>query len=126
MEYKRINIGELIEQRMNELGISKAELARRLNIASQYVNRLFAKDGINTDKLIDISIALDCDFFKYYRPKAEEALVKTSGDFSPASLNGDAQVKIDSNNDGEIELLKKLLDEKERTIQILLDKKKKG
>jgi len=39
MNELNVNIGLAIEQRVNELGISKSELARRLGIAQQNVNK---------------------------------------------------------------------------------------
>lgn len=120
MNYKNINIGLVIEQKVNELGLSKSEFARKIGIPSQNVNRIFEKSSIDTDKLIIISKALGCDFFSFYHP--DGGTVQTSGDYSPASLNGNAEVSIGTNNKEEISLLKKLLEEKERTIQILLNK----
>lgn len=35
MRFEKINIGLLIEQKMNELGVSKSEMARRSGIANQ-------------------------------------------------------------------------------------------
>lgn len=96
MKYEKENIGLLIEQRMNELGINKSELARRIGMSSQYMNRLLEKSGVNTDKLISISEALDYDFFAHFRPVDEatatatgsaQAVVVSNGDNSPISQN---------------------------------------
>ena len=62
-----VNIGLAIEQRVNELGISKSELARRLGIAQQNVNKVvFSKESLDTAKLMEISKALDYNFFDLY------------------------------------------------------------
>lgn len=62
-----VNIGLAIEQRVNELGISKSELARRLGIAQQNVNKVvFSKESLDTAKLMEISRALDFNFFELY------------------------------------------------------------
>lgn len=62
-----VNIGLAIEQRVNELGISKSELARRLGIAQQNVNKMiFSKESLDTAKLMEISKALDYNFFELY------------------------------------------------------------
>lgn len=66
MVIKNVNIGLLIEQRMNELGMSKSEFARKINMPSQNINRIFARNSIDTDKLILISVALNYDFFKEF------------------------------------------------------------
>jgi transcriptional regulator with XRE-family HTH domain len=63
MKLKVINIGLRIEQRLNELGMSKAEFGRLIGIQQQNVNRILSKTSIDTDKLIEISEALDYNFF---------------------------------------------------------------
>ena len=67
MSELNVNIGLAIEQRVNELGISKSELARRLGIAQQNVNKVvFSKESLDTAKLMEISKALDYNFFELY------------------------------------------------------------
>lgn len=67
MSELNVNIGLAIEQRVNELGISKSELARRLGIAQQNVNKMiFSKESLDTAKLMEISKALDYNFFELY------------------------------------------------------------
>jgi transcriptional regulator with XRE-family HTH domain len=67
MNELNVNIGLAIEQRVNELGISKSELARRLGIAQQNVNKVvFSKESLDTAKLLEISKALDYNFFELY------------------------------------------------------------
>lgn len=66
VDTKEINIGLIIEQKLNELNISKSELARRIGIPNQNVNRILEKSSIDTDKLIKISKALDYNFFQEF------------------------------------------------------------
>lgn len=68
MEIARINIGLSIEQRLNELGMSKSELGRKIGIPQQNINRILDKSSIDTDKLAAISKALDFNFFDCFRP----------------------------------------------------------
>ena len=76
MNELNVNIGLAIEQRVNELGISKSELARRLGIAQQNVNKVvFSKESLDTAKLMEISKALDYNFFELY---ANISLKKTA------------------------------------------------
>lgn len=63
MKIEKVNIGLLIEQKMNELDISKSELARRAGIANQNINRMLERHSIDTEKLVVISEALDFNFF---------------------------------------------------------------
>lgn len=67
MDELNVNIGLAIEQRVNELGISKSELARRIGVAQQNVNKVvFSKESLDTAKLVEISKALDFNFFELY------------------------------------------------------------
>lgn len=63
---KSINIGLAIEQRINELGITKSEFGRRIGIPNQNVNRVLSKSSIDSDKLVEVCNALDYDFFKLF------------------------------------------------------------
>lgn len=123
-----INIGLLIERKLQEKGVSKSELARRIGIANQNVNRLLSKPSIDTDKLAAISRALGYNFFAEYMADGR------------ATASGDGSVAVSGNNNshigpgqggGEAEVLKErvksleaLLEEKERLIGILMDGRK--
>ena len=56
-------IGRLIENRVKELGMAKAEFARRINTSPQNVNDLFKRKSIDTEFLAEISKVLDFNFF---------------------------------------------------------------
>lgn len=65
-------LGKHIEQRIQEVGITKAEFARRLGTSRQNVNTLIQKDSMNTDVLVKIGEILRHDFFQYIdRPYKE-------------------------------------------------------
>ena len=66
MKINKVNIGLTIEQRLNELNMSKAEFGRLIGIPQQNVNRILTRVSIDTDKLIEISEALQYNFFKEY------------------------------------------------------------
>lgn len=123
-----IDIGLIIEQKLNELGISKSELARRTGIANQNVNRILSKSSIDTDKLVAISKALGYNFFLEFVDSNHSAIA-----------NGDGSVAVNGSNNknvvagGEstallqerIKHLEELLAEKERLIKILLEGREK-
>ena len=69
MSIEKVDIGESIEQKLNELGISKSEFGRKIGIPQQNVNRILSKSSIDTDKLVAISEALDFNFFDCFRTK---------------------------------------------------------
>lgn len=68
MKVNRVNIGLRIEQRLNELNISKAEFGRLIGIPQQNVNRILDRTNIDTDKLADISEVLNYNFFYDFVP----------------------------------------------------------
>nr|DAK08400.1 MAG TPA: Helix-turn-helix XRE-family like protein [Caudoviricetes sp.] len=123
-----IDIGLIIEQKLNELGISKSELARRTGIANQNVNRILSKSSIDTDKLVAISKALGYNFFLEFVDSNHSAIA-----------NGDGSIAVNGNNNknvvagGEstallqerIKHLEELLAEKERLIKVLLEGREK-
>lgn len=139
MKYTKVKIGLLIEQRVNDLGLNKSEFARKIGISNQYINRLFEKSSIDTDKLIAISEALDYDFFANFRPvdstKGGQKVI-AKGPKSVAALYSDVKVGDASFLQEKIRLEEKVkslesllsekdkqLAEKERTIKILMERK---
>ena len=121
MKVKKPNIGLLIEQRMNELGITKSELARRCGIANQNINRILTKTDIDTDKLATICEALDCNFFDYY--KADSPAISVSGSHNQVvghGTHGNVSVAADAVLAERVKSLEALLAEKERLISVLM------
>lgn len=92
MAVSTIHIGKEIEKRLQNLKISKTEFGRRIGIPQQNVNRIIDKDTIDTGKLLQISNALNFNFFELYCDPHEE--VHTEGDLSPASGSGDVEVIV--------------------------------
>ncbi len=62
-----INIGMEITAVMKEHRVSKAELARRLEITAQSTDYLLKRKSIDTDTMYKISKALNFDFSELYR-----------------------------------------------------------
>jgi plasmid maintenance system antidote protein VapI len=68
MKIKRVNIGEVIMQKVKEKKISSAAFARLISIDRQNIKKLiFEKNSIDTNKLCEICEVLDFDFFQYYK-----------------------------------------------------------
>lgn len=63
----QIVIGKLIKERVAAVGISKAELARRLNMSTANVHKIFKRKSLDILQLYQISIILDCDFVSIYQ-----------------------------------------------------------
>lgn len=130
-----LNIGLLIEQKLNERDMSKSELARRTGIANQNINRILEKSSIDTEKLVKISKALDYNFFQDY---CDAEFPNSGSSQHNVSLSGQNNQVINSTSgrdsiinastkdeyEERIKLLELIVKEKERTIQILMQKNK--
>lgn len=123
MKFEKINIGLLIEQKMNELGVSKSEMARRSGIANQNINRVLERTSIDTDKLIAISEALNFNFFDCFHTDESSTVTADNGRVAVAG-NGTAH-HITTNASADVAVLQErvksleaLLAEKERLIKV--------
>lgn len=71
-----VHIGQAIENRMHELKMTQRELAEKLNIQQPNIPRLLKKGSVETEKLVNISILLDYNFFKLFCPEDEVKIQK--------------------------------------------------
>ena len=129
MKFEKINIGLLIEQKMNELGVSKSEMARRSGIADQNINRVLERTSIDTDKLIAISEALNFNFFDCFQSNENSTATADNGGVAIAG-NGTAH-HFSTSTSSELAVLRErvksleaLLAEKERLISVLMEGRK--
>ena len=127
MKFEKINIGLLIEQKMNELGVSKSEMARRSGIANQNINRVLERTSIDTDKLIAISEGLNFNFFDCFQSNENSTATADNGGVAIAG-NGTAH-HFSTSTSSELAVLRErvksleaLLAEKERLIKVLMNK----
>lgn len=94
MAQKSVHIGLAIDEKLQELKLTKTEFGKRIGIPQQNVNRILEKETIDTGKLIQISEALKFNFFSLYCDENPRIEVHTEGDFSPASDSGDISVIV--------------------------------
>ena len=59
-----IHLGQEIEKRLIDVGMTKAEFARRIGTTRQHVNGLLKRSSYDCDYLAKISTVLDFDFFR--------------------------------------------------------------
>lgn len=124
MKFDKVNIGLLIEQKMNELNVSKSEMARRSGIANQNINRVLERSSIDTDKLVAISEALDFNFFDCYHSNksnvvtADNGGVAVAGNSTAHHIMTNASVETEAVLQERIKSLEALLAEKERLIKV--------
>jgi len=67
MKLSKVHIGEKINEVLYQKGISKAQLARLLEIKPQSVDYLLKRKSIDTDMMYNISEILDYDFSELFR-----------------------------------------------------------
>lgn len=72
MEKSNIYIGEIIKNVMLEQQVTKAELARRLNVKPQSVDYMLTRKSIDTDTLYNVSRVLNYDFALLYSIHKEQ------------------------------------------------------
>jgi len=73
MKIKRLNLGDLIKDKVNERGLSNAEFARLIGMQRQNVVKLvFEKASLDTNLLCVISEVLACNFFDYYKSNTND------------------------------------------------------
>ncbi len=127
MKIEKINIGLSIEQKLNELGMSKAEFGRKIGVPQQNVNRILDKTSIDTDKLVAICEALDYNFFKEYTDdlSGTSTVVSVSGSNNQVNghgahnnINNNVSVDTDVVLAERVKALEALLAEKERLIKV--------
>ena len=73
-EIKHINVGSAIEDRRKQLDITKTELGRRINVPQQHVNRILERETMETNKLVQVSEALEFNFFELFCPNKDERI----------------------------------------------------
>ena len=123
MKFEKINIGLLIEQKMNELGVSNSEMARRSGIANQNINRVLERTSIDTDKLVAISEALNFNFFDCFHSNESNTVTADNGGVAVAgnatahhfSTNASSELAVLQER---VKSLEALLAEKERLIKV--------
>ena len=102
---KHVHVGQAIDKRRNELGLSKSELGRKIGVPQQHINRILERETMETSRLIKVSEALDFNFFSLFCPKQHHI----SAHLAAVALDGNANNLI-----GDAELAVQLSSEKER------------
>ena len=78
-----LHIGKLIGKKIKEIGMTKSEMSRRIDVTPQSTNYILAKNSVDTDLLLKISRTLDYDFFQHYlglnqQGRGNETLINVS------------------------------------------------
>ncbi len=105
-DIKHVHVGQAIDKRRNELGLSKSELGRKIGVPQQHINRILERETMETNRLIKVSEALDFNFFSLFCPKQHNI----SAHLAAVALDGNANNLI-----GDAELAVQLSSEKKET-----------
>lgn len=95
IEIKSVHVGEAIEKRRNELGLSKSELGRKIGVPQQHVNRILERETMETKRLVKVSEALDFNFFTLFCPVQHQIsayLAAVALDGNAHNIIGDAEL----------------------------------
>ena len=93
IDIKLVHIGQAIDKRRNELGLSKSELGRRIGVPQQHINRILERETMETSKLVKVSQALDYNFFALFCSMSHQI----SAYLAAVTLNGNAHNAIGDN-----------------------------
>lgn len=68
MKIQRMHIGEIIREKVEQIGMSKAEFARKIGLLRQNIEKtVFMKNSLDTDLLCRISEVVNYNFFELYK-----------------------------------------------------------
>lgn len=116
------HIGNEADSIIRKKRLKKKDIAEEMGISTVYLSQIFKKESIEAYLLEKLSKAIRVPISYWFD---ETNIINQSianGDGSAASIYGNATTGIIADKDAEIKHLKQLLDEKERTIQILMNK----
>lgn len=66
IEIVDVHVGNMVLEYLKKNRITQAELARRLQLDTSYLHRLLNKKSMETDRLMEICIVLDHNFFPVF------------------------------------------------------------
>ena len=115
------SIGTKLKVLLKRKSINAKEFGKMIGKSEGRVYQYYNETNFYTDTLKEFSVLLNVPMSYWFDDKdAPHSIV--NGDKSAASVYGNATVSTSDEKDKEIEHLKQLLEEKERTIQILMSK----
>jgi transcriptional regulator with XRE-family HTH domain len=71
---QKIILGEVIKARVESMGISKAEIARRMKMSPANVHKIFKRTSLDIEMLRQFSAVLRYDFISHYHYLTANAL----------------------------------------------------
>lgn len=119
--------GKTIKLKLQSLQITQKDLAIKLGITAQSVNAILSAKDVRSSSIEKIAQAIQKPVSFFYDEENANNIgtAIASGNYSAASIHGDASVKTETNDllKDRIKYLEQIIDEKERTIKILMNNK---
>lgn len=114
--------GRELKERVELLGIPQRKLTEMMGVTPQTINAILTAKDVRTSTVERIAIVMDKPISFFFGQESESQSAVASGANSVAAIQstvsqGDAAVLQER-----VRLYEKLLDEKERTIKILMEK----
>lgn len=116
------HFGNQLDEVFRKKKVVQKDFADKIGVTEVTVTKWKSKESIDAAKLEIISKALNIPISYWFDDDCQLNQSIASGDGSAASVYGNATAGVIADKDKEIEHLKVLLEEKERTIQILMNK----
>lgn len=126
---KKVHIGHEIAKRINQLGISRSEFARRVGMLQQHVKALLDKQSLDTERLSKICEALDYNFFTLYCDSVSINAYRsavTTGEGNALNICSDAS-ELQVRNEllaEKVTMLENIITDKDKIIRLLEGKTK--
>lgn len=91
---KDLHIGEEINRRIDALGLTYAEVARRLNVDRTTMYSIVKSKTIDTERLVKLCNILECNFFDLYIPFVAYRVVEVRDVADLVDMLGDGKSLI--------------------------------
>ena len=114
------HIGSEADSIIRKKRLKKKDIAEEMGITTVYLSQIFKKESSEAYLLEKLSKAIRVPVSYWFDETNIANQSIANGDGSAASIYGNATAGALADKDKEIEHLKELLKEKERTIQILM------
>lgn len=116
--------GKELKARLTEFGKQQKDIAELLGVTAQSLSSVLSAKDVRSGTIERIAQVLRIPVSLLYGENNGMQHATASGNYSAASIHGNASVGTDGEDvlKERIKMLEQLLDEKERTIKILMDK----
>lgn len=116
------HFGNQLDELFRKKRIIQKDFANKMGVTAVTISKWKSQESIDAAKLEVISKVLNIPISYWFDDECQFNQSIVHGDGSAASIYGNATAGMIADKDKEIEHLKLLLEEKERTIQILMQK----